>query len=95
MSLSFGAFIRRQRLEKGYTLRRFSEAMRLSMLFLSRMERDETAPSSEQIREIAALLALDPDALVALEADTPKKESRPLMVNVGCIGCSEATERMG
>ena len=88
MDMSFGTFVRTKRLEKVYTLRKFSEAMRLSQTFVSAMQRDEISPPNEEkIREMAEILDVDPDELLLKEAKTPKKPASRPVTGSGCIVC--------
>ena len=65
MNTSFGNFIRSKRLEKGYTLRKFCEVVEISPAFISRMERDEIdPPSEEKLRAMAQALSMDAEELI-------------------------------
>ena len=63
----FGAFIRRKRLEQGeYGLREMAKKIKISPTYLSKCERDEFPPPSEdRVREIAKILGCDVDDLLA------------------------------
>jgi len=64
---SFGATVRRLRVEKDISLRKFAGTVRMSPTYLSKVERDEfKPPSEEKIRAIAAALGQDADELLAL-----------------------------
>ena len=53
-ALSFGAFIRQRRNERGLTLLDVAGALEISIPYLSRIERDrEKAPRDELIRDLA------------------------------------------
>jgi transcriptional regulator with XRE-family HTH domain len=72
--MSFGTFIRNKRLEKGYTLRKFSELIDISATYISRMERDEIDPPGEgKINAMANLLSIDPEQLVFMAGKLPSK----------------------
>jgi len=63
---SFGATIRQLRGEKKISLRKFAQKVGMSPTYLSKVERDEfSPPSEEKIKAIAAALSLDPDKLLA------------------------------
>jgi transcriptional regulator with XRE-family HTH domain len=65
MDVSFGTFVRNKRLEKGYTLRKFSEIVEISPTFVSRMERDEIdPPGEEKIIAMAQALSMDAEELI-------------------------------
>ncbi len=63
----FGAFIRRKREEQGeYGLREMAKKIGISPTYLSKCERDEFPPPSEdRVREIAKILGCDVDDLLA------------------------------
>lgn len=64
---TFGATVRRLREEKKIGLRKFAAMVGMSPTYLSKVERDEfNPPSEEKIRAIAAALGQDPDELLAL-----------------------------
>jgi transcriptional regulator with XRE-family HTH domain len=70
--LSFGAFVRERRLEKGLTLRTFCKEVDLSCAFVSCMERDEVKPPSEEkLLNIAKVLSVAPDDLIVLAKRVP------------------------
>lgn len=61
---SFGSFIKEKRLKIGISLRKFSEQVGISPVYLSNLENDRMpAPKDEVVSTIAKLLLLD-------EADT-------------------------
>mgnify|MGYP002621322606 FL=1 len=62
----FGAFIRRQREARQISLREMASLLAVSPAFLSKVERDEAAPPGEEnIKQIAKILDLDADVLLA------------------------------
>jgi transcriptional regulator with XRE-family HTH domain len=62
----FGAFIRRHRQAREIGLREMASLVAISPAFLSKVELDEVPPPGEQnIKAIARILELDPDALLA------------------------------
>lgn len=63
---SFGEFLRRHREQQNITLRKFAGLVGMSPTYLSKVERDEMPPPSEEkIRAISKVLNLDPDELLA------------------------------
>lgn len=63
----FGAFIRREREARGIGLREMSKKIGVSPTYLSKVERDEFAPPTEErVRAIARIFERDPDELLAL-----------------------------
>ena len=64
---SFGATVRRLREDQKIGLRRFAEVVGMSPTYLSKVERDEfNPPSEDKVRAIAKALGQDPDELLAL-----------------------------
>ena len=62
----FGSFIRRERQFKGIGLRVMAKKMGISPTYLSKCERDEFPPPSEdRVRDIAKILDCDVDELLA------------------------------
>lgn len=72
MSKSFGGYVRRRReelLETGpsYSVRKLAAQLGVQPSYLSKVEREEVAPPSEEtIVRLAGLLQEDPDVLLAL-----------------------------
>lgn len=63
----FGATVRRLREERKIGLRKFAQMVGMSPTYLSKVERDEfNPPSEEKIKAIAAALGEDPNGLLAL-----------------------------
>lgn len=64
---SFGAIVRRLREKRGIGLRKFAQTVGMSPTYLSKVERDEfKPPTEEKVRAIAKTLGQDPDELLAL-----------------------------
>lgn len=64
---SFGETVRRLREAQKIGLRKFAETVGMSPTYLSKVERDEfNPPSEEKVRAIAKALDQDPDELLAL-----------------------------
>jgi transcriptional regulator with XRE-family HTH domain len=62
----FGAFIRREREAREIGLREMSKMIGVSPTYLSKVERDEfTPPTEEKVRAIAKILECDADDLLA------------------------------
>ncbi|HWR49663.1 MAG TPA: helix-turn-helix transcriptional regulator [Bryobacteraceae bacterium] len=63
----FGATIRRLREEKGISLRKFAESVKVSPTYQSKIERDELPPPGEDtVRRMAMALEQDEDELLGL-----------------------------
>ena len=64
---SFGATVRRLRQARKIGLRKFAPMVGMSPTYLSKVERDEfKPPTEEKVRAIAEALGQDPDELLAL-----------------------------
>jgi len=64
---SFGATVRRLREEQKIGLRKFAQMVGMSPTYLSKVERDEfKPPTEEKVRAIAETLGQDPDVLLSL-----------------------------
>lgn len=64
---SFGATVRRLREQKGIGLRKFAQQVAMSPTYLSKVERDEfNPPSEEKVLAIAEALGTDADVLLGL-----------------------------
>jgi transcriptional regulator with XRE-family HTH domain len=60
--MSFGAFIRKKREEKGIQMNDFARQLEISPAYWSRIERDmEKPPKDELIRKAGEILGLSPD----------------------------------
>jgi HTH-type transcriptional regulator, competence development regulator len=63
----FGAFIRRERIAREIGLREMAKMIGVSPTYLSKVERDEfTPPTEEKVRAIARIIECDPDQLLAM-----------------------------
>src|SRR5687768_8689396 len=68
----FGAFIRREREAREIGLREMAKKIGVSPTYLSKVERDEfTPPTEEKVRAIARIIECDPDELLALAGRVP------------------------
>jgi HTH-type transcriptional regulator, competence development regulator len=64
---SFGALVRRERKAKEIGLRKMANKIGVSPTYLSKIERDEfNPPSEDKVRKIAEIIGQDPDELLAL-----------------------------
>lgn len=69
---TFGGRVRRKRMEKQITLRKFAEMIDVSPTYISQIERDEFKPPVEdKIREIARVLGEDEDEMLGLADRVP------------------------
>jgi transcriptional regulator with XRE-family HTH domain len=63
----FGDYVRNKRMEKGITLRKLAEMLGVSATFLSKVERNElTPPSEDNVKKLAHLLDENADFLLGL-----------------------------
>ena len=68
----FGAFVRREREGKEIGLREMAKMIGVSPTYLSKVERDEFAPPTEdKVRAIAQIIECDPDELLAMAGRVP------------------------
>ena len=64
---TFGACIRRERESRRLGLRQMAKKIGVSPTYLSKVERDEfTPPTEEKVRAIARFIERDPDQLLAM-----------------------------
>ncbi|MCL4199578.1 MAG: helix-turn-helix domain-containing protein [Phycisphaerales bacterium] len=70
---SFGAMVRRHRLAKKLSLRKFAEMVGVSPTYLSLVEQGkvERPPTAERVRKMAELLGENPDQWTALAGRMP------------------------
>jgi len=82
----FGAWIKAQRLSRGWSSERMSEELGLSQGAVSLYERGSRHPKREMAVEIARALGEDPrEALSALMLDTPGLDSETLTGQFGTL----------
>ena len=68
----FGAFVRREREAREIGLREMAKKIGVSPTYLSKVERDEFSPPTEdKVRAIAQIIECDPDELLALAGRMP------------------------
>ena len=68
----FGAFIRREREAREIGLREMAKKIGVSPTYMSKVERDEfTPPTEDKVRSIAQILECDPDELLAMAGRVP------------------------
>lgn len=70
----FGAVLRKRRIEKGFSLRKFAELVDISPTYLSLVEtgKADYAPAVERVRKMAELLGADPDQWIGLAGRMPE-----------------------
>lgn len=68
---TFGQKIRSKRMEQKITLRKFSEMVKLSPTFMSKVERDEAIPSEENVKLMARTLGEDEAVMLSLANKLP------------------------
>jgi HTH-type transcriptional regulator, competence development regulator len=69
---SFGAFIRREREVREIGLREMAKKIGVSPTYLSKVERGEFTPPTEQkVRSIAKIIECDPDMLLGMAGRVP------------------------
>lgn len=69
---TFGQMLRKRRMEKEITLRKFAEMVGVSPTYISQIERDEFSPPSEEIIEkMAEILEGSVDDMLALAEKIP------------------------
>lgn len=70
--LQFGAFVRREREAREIGLREMAKKIGVSPTYLSKVERDEfTPPTEDKVRAIAQIIECDTDELLALAGRMP------------------------
>ena len=70
--LQFGAFVRREREAREIGLREMAKKIGVSPTYLSKVERDEFKPPTEdKVRAIARIIECDPEELLALAGRMP------------------------
>lgn len=68
----FGAFIRREREAREIGLREMAKKIGVSPTYMSKVERDEfTPPTEDKVRSIAQIFECDPDELLAMAGRVP------------------------
>lgn len=69
----FGQLLRETRVEKGYTLRKFAEAVGVSPTYLSQVEQGNVdPPTAERVRKMAELLGQNADEWISLAGRVPE-----------------------
>jgi transcriptional regulator with XRE-family HTH domain len=70
---SFGRLLRDKRLEKGFSLRKFAEAVGVSPTYLSQVEQGNVQPpTADRAKRMAELLGENPDEWIALAGRVPE-----------------------
>jgi transcriptional regulator with XRE-family HTH domain len=64
---TFGQFLRKKRVEKGFSLRKFAELVGISPTYLSQVEQDNVdPPTADRVKRMAELLLENVDQWTAL-----------------------------
>jgi transcriptional regulator with XRE-family HTH domain len=70
---SFGRLLREKRVEKGFSLRKFAEAVGVSPTYLSQVEQENVQPpTADRVKRMAELLEENPDEWIALAGRVPE-----------------------
>jgi transcriptional regulator with XRE-family HTH domain len=70
---SFGRLLRDKRLEKGFSLRKFAEAVGVSPTYLSQVEQGNVQPpTADRVKRMAELLEENADEWIALAGRVPE-----------------------
>lgn len=70
---AFGQWLRKKRLAKGYSLRKFAEEVGVSPTYLSHVEQGEAdPPTAERVTKMAILLDENADEMIALAGRVPE-----------------------
>jgi len=70
---TFGQYIRRRRMEMGFTLREFARKVGVSPTYMSQVEQDVADPPTvERVRKMAELLEENADELIAMAGRLPE-----------------------
>jgi transcriptional regulator with XRE-family HTH domain len=70
---SFGRLLRDKRVEKGFSLRKFAEAVGVSPTYLSQVEQGNCdPPTASRVRRMAEILGENADELIALAGRVPE-----------------------
>ena len=87
----FGAFIRREREAREIGLRQMARKIGVSPTYMSKVERDEfTPPTEDKVRSIAQIIECDPDELLAMAgACRPTSPTSSSGIPSKCRRCCE------
>ncbi len=70
---SFGRLLRDKRIGKGFSLRKFAEAVGVSPTYLSQVEQGNVMPpTADRVKRMAELLGENPDEWIALAGRVPE-----------------------
>ncbi len=78
---TMGAVIRRERRERGLTLKELAERAALSVVYIGELERGKKYPSAVVLERLAEALELSMPDLLELVADEMRGERQPAMTN--------------
>jgi transcriptional regulator with XRE-family HTH domain len=68
----FGILLRKKRLEKGFSLRKFAEMVGVSPTYLSQVEQGNAMPpTADRVKRMAEFLGENPDPWIALAGRVP------------------------
>ena len=82
----FGETIRKKRLAKGLSLRRFAQLVGVSPTYMSQVEQGKfSPPTAERIRRMAEILGENPDELIALAGRVPADLPEIIRTQPTCI----------
>ncbi|MGD0217105.1 MAG: helix-turn-helix transcriptional regulator [Desulfobaccales bacterium] len=68
---SFGSFLKKLRLTKGYSIKKLSNELSINYSYLSKIENGHSLPSDEFITRIAGLFGYDNEELLARAGKIP------------------------
>src|SRR5579885_2692233 len=70
---AFGQWLRKKRVAKGFSLRKFAEEVGVSPTYLSHVEQGEAdPPTAERVKKMASLLDENADEMIALAGRVPE-----------------------
>jgi transcriptional regulator with XRE-family HTH domain len=70
---AFGQWLRKRRVAKGYSLRKFAEEVGVSPTYLSHVEQGAAdPPTAERVKKMAELLGESADEMIALAGRVPE-----------------------
>lgn len=83
---TMGTVIRRERRERGLTLKDLAERSVLSLVYLGEIERGKKYPSASVLERLAEALGYEVPDLLELVADALRAERVPVLVTTDAIG---------
>lgn len=91
MTLEFGSRLARLRKERGYSQEELAEKLGVSRQAVSKWERGEASPDTDNLIALAALYEITLDALI--QGDSQTKETRKECVHIGFDGIHVENEK--